>query len=204
MKNLLRTDIINLYIEKFNYKKYLEIGVQFGQNISKINCETKHGVDVAKHTDSVTHHMSSDDFFKQNSNYYDIIFIDGHHDSEFVCKDINNSIRWLNPNGKIILHDCFPPSKTYSLKLNEWKNSPNDGSWCGDGFKVIHSIYKNYNNYYDIFVIDTDYGVGVLSPKTKQIINIDYDDSYTWESMKNNPIDQINLITVDEFLKIIN
>ena len=200
MINLKRTDIINLYIQKFNYKKYLEIGVDVGQNISKINCELKHGVDVNKFTPLVTHHMTSDDFFKQNKEIYDIIFIDGHHDSEYVCRDLNNSIKCLNKNGIIILHDCLPPNKTYSLKLEEWKNTPNDGGWCGDGFKVIKSVVQNYNKDYNIFVVDTDAGVGVLQVASSNVPIIEYDDFYLWENMINNPIKEINLISQQDFL----
>ena len=201
--NLLRTDIINLYINKFNYKKYLEIGVQFGQNIKQIKCDLKHGVDVSKLTEHVTHHMSSDAFFKQNTETYDIIFIDGHHDSEYVCRDLNNSIKCLNKHGIIIMHDCKPHSLTYSLKLKEWERVPNDGGWCGDGFKVIKSLVKNYKDNFDVFVIDTDNGVGIVKPLTSDI-EISYDDNYAWESMIQNPEKEINLISVEEFKNNIN
>ena len=38
--------------------------------------------------------MTSDEFFKQNEDTYDVIFIDGLHTSDAVYRDINNSLKF--------------------------------------------------------------------------------------------------------------
>jgi hypothetical protein len=151
--------------------------------------------------------MTSDDFFIQNKEMFDIIFIDGHHDSEYVCRDFNNSLKILNPNGVIIAHDCYPPVKSAACKLAERSGklsmgNPLEDAWCGDGFKVINSIVKNYKNNLECWVLDTDWGIGIISNKAG-IQEIKYDDSYTWEQMMQNPKDEINLLELKELFNVI-
>jgi len=63
-----RTDIINFLIEKTKSKKYLEIGVAAGNNISEIVCEYKVGVDPNKDSPA-TFHLTSDEFLKPNYSF---------------------------------------------------------------------------------------------------------------------------------------
>tara|TARA_Y100000389_G_scaffold177739_1_gene190307 strand:+ start:2423 stop:3139 length:717 start_codon:yes stop_codon:yes gene_type:complete len=49
--------------------------------------------------------LSSDVFFKDNKNFYDLIYIDGDHETDQVKKDINNSWKILNEDGYLILDD---------------------------------------------------------------------------------------------------
>jgi len=39
---------------------------------------------------------------------YDVIFIDGLHYYKQVLKDIKNSLKILNKDGFILVHDCLP------------------------------------------------------------------------------------------------
>ena len=55
--------------------------------------------------------MTSDAFFSQNNQIFDLIFIDGLHYSHQVLRDINNALRWLSPTGTIVLHDCNPSTE---------------------------------------------------------------------------------------------
>ena len=57
---------------------------------------------------------TSDEFFKNNKEKFDLIFLDGLHTYHQTIKDINNSLRNLNSNGIIIIHDCLP--KKYGTK----------------------------------------------------------------------------------------
>jgi predicted O-methyltransferase YrrM len=50
---------------------------------------------------------TSDKFFKNNSQKFDVIYIDGWHEANQVYKDINNSWDCLNVNGIIICDDYF-------------------------------------------------------------------------------------------------
>ena len=77
-----RTDVINYLIERYNYKSYLEIGVQYPQsNFFKVEIEYKTGVEPYPVADLLHKHiveLTSDMFFKslEDNVKYDIIFID--------------------------------------------------------------------------------------------------------------------------------
>ena len=64
-------------IKKFNYTKYLEIGIAGGECFRFIEAAYKVSVDPAEdryaHANP-TFKMTSDDFFKQNHEIFDIIF----------------------------------------------------------------------------------------------------------------------------------
>lgn len=47
----------------------------------------------------------SDHFFKENKKYYDLILVDGSHKKFFVTKDLNNSFKYLNKNGYLLIDD---------------------------------------------------------------------------------------------------
>lgn len=53
------------------------------------------------------HKLSSDDFFKKNKKFFDVIYIDGDHKKSQVYKDISNAWRILNNKGLIICDDFF-------------------------------------------------------------------------------------------------
>jgi len=100
-----RIEILNNIIKKKNYVSYLEIGTFKEELFSKVICEKKIGVDPFS---GGTHRMTSDDFFQTNKSKFDCIFIDGLHHYEQVIRDINNSLKILNDNGVILIHDCLP------------------------------------------------------------------------------------------------
>lgn len=68
---------------------------------------------------------TTDEFFEKNTSTFDVIFIDACHDYEFVKRDFYNSIKILNEEGIIFIHDT-DPNKEYLL----------DPAWCGDGCKL--------------------------------------------------------------------
>ena len=78
--------------------------------IDKINIKYKVGVDpcLEAHDREPTFKLTSDDFFAKNKETFDIIFIDGLHESEQVERDINNSLLCLNQGGYIVCHDINP------------------------------------------------------------------------------------------------
>lgn len=49
--------------------------------------------------------LSSDFFFEKNNKFFDLIYIDGDHQTDQVNKDINNAWRVLNDGGYLILDD---------------------------------------------------------------------------------------------------
>ena len=92
---------------------------------------------------------------------YDIIFIDGLHESHQVDKDIKNSLISTEDNGFVLLHDCSPPTKKHAQVP---RGSQVD--WMGDVYKSFLRSRLN-NPQHKHFVVDTDWGVGVICKNQK-------------------------------------
>ena len=103
-----RIEIIQNIINLKKYNSYLEIGTFKDELFNAINCENKVGVDPVSGGNI---RKTSDQFFNDNKNKFDLIFIDGLHLEEQVDKDIANSLKHLNKSGFLIMHDCNPPTK---------------------------------------------------------------------------------------------
>ena len=71
-----RVEILQKIIDTKNYKSYLEIGTFKNEVFDRIKCEKKIGVDPVMQG---TIRKTSDDFFLNNKDKFDIIFIDGLH-----------------------------------------------------------------------------------------------------------------------------
>ncbi|WP_114748969.1 class I SAM-dependent methyltransferase [Pleomorphovibrio marinus] len=91
-----RTKIINEIFTKNNYRTYLEIGLGTGENFKSIISPLKIGVDpylpqIEINKNEKLYRMTSDTFFENLHNEFDLIFIDGLHIAEQVENDIINS-----------------------------------------------------------------------------------------------------------------
>lgn len=156
-----RTDIINYYLKQQSPPtNYLEIGINKGANFNLIKADNKDGVDPSELT-NCNYHMTSDDFFKINTNKYNVIFIDGLHFYEQVYKDINNSLDAIKKEGVIVLHDCNP--------VDEWHQRETNikGTWNGTVWKAFVRLRCERSDL-EMFVIDADYGVGIIRPDKQQ------------------------------------
>lgn len=192
-----RTDIINFFIKKYDHKSYLEIGVSDPDvNFAKIIVDKKISVDP--NVNEANFVMTSDDFFKENNEKFDVIFIDGLHESEQVYRDIHNSINALNDGGSIILHDCNPHSEIIQLVPQI-----QGGEWTGDCWKAFVK-FRQENTEYFTFVIDTDYGVGVIKKSNKDIFPLVIDKDINYENFDSNRIDWLNLISCDNLENTLN
>lgn len=186
-----RTEIIKALIDKTKAKKYLEIGMGPGLNFASIECDYKICVDPTP-TVPVTFILTSDDFFKQNKEKFDVIFIDGLHWSEQVYKDIVNSLNVLNDGGYIICHDMNPHSEF----IQRYPQPLIESEWTGDCWKAWVKLRSERNDL-NMCVVDTDYGCGVIT-KGKQILIKTLND-LTWETLENDRANLLNLISIDEF-----
>lgn len=200
---MIRTDVINILIEKFGYKSYLEIGTQrTSGNFNNINAEHKFCVEPyppEEEAKFINFIGTSDEYFKSISDdtKFDIIFIDGLHHYDQVLKDIENSFNHLNEDGTIVVHDCLPTSE------NMQHREDHGGEWTGDVWKAIATLrVETIDN--DIKVVDTDYGCGILrkgtnipyQPNIKNYLNYNY--------YSNNSHNMLNVISVQKFLQWIN
>lgn len=189
-----RTDIINREIQKNNYSSYLEIGVSSGDNLRKVRCGYKVGVDPDPKSKGTTYYLTSDDFFKQNKEKFDIVFIDGLHEYEQVAKDIDNSIACLNEGGTIVLHDLNPHSDIIQRVPRE------SAEWTGDCWKAMLDYRLQFKSL--AFTIDTDYGVGIIKPDQTPFKEEIEGGEYTWENLIKYRVEWLGLIRVKDYLKI--
>jgi len=199
-----RYQLINIFIERYKYKRYLEIGVESGECFKNVICEFKDSVDpylektfLPPMEYPVTYKLTSNDFFKNIAptlEYkYDIIFIDGLHLSEQVNMDIENSLKYLNDNGTIILHDCNPINYETQVvpRIYEF--------WSGDVWKSIVNFKLNRKDL-DIFVIDTDTGLGVIRKNDNKNENQKIQEVPNWDYFNIHRKELLNLITLNDFI----
>lgn len=188
-----RTKIIQHCIDTIQASSYLEIGIDTGTNFKQINCNNKTSVDPAKgryrHA-RPTHMMTSDEFFAQNEQQFDVILIDGMHEADYVERDINNSIACLNDNGYIVCHDMNPKTEEAQIVPRA------TGVWNGDCWKAWVRL-RCSNPGLRMFVVNTDYGCGVIQKGTQQLLDTKGMD-LTYENFDSNRVEWLNLIDVDQ------
>jgi hypothetical protein len=191
-----RYDIINNIIEHKKYKKYLEIGCFQNETFNKIHIEHKIGVDPVS---GGTIRKTSDSFFSQNTNTFDIIFIDGLHKYYQVRKDILNSIKFLNHQGVILLHDCVP------LKIRDQMIPRSHTHWNGDTWKAI--VEARTLDYIDTYTILADQGIGlifkrknrnILKINDSNFINLKFSDYFNQYKKFMNPINENEIFSLFE------
>jgi hypothetical protein len=184
--NVKRYEIILYLINKYDYKSYLEIGVQKGVTFERIPIK-KVGVDPMPQYESPNIvRRTSDTFFKENKEKFDIIFIDGLHLSEQVLKDITNSLEVLNEKGIILVHDCNPLVKEEANRLRTTKR------WNGDVWKgFIRARCLGYKS----GCINEDEGIGWITLQKEQIEI----PSISWDEFVLNRKKYLNLMSYNEF-----
>lgn len=187
-KGVMRFDIIQWLIQENEYTSYLEVGVDKNHTWNNIECDIKHGVDPNK---NCAYRMTSDDFFRQNKNTYDIIFIDGLHEHEQVSRDIYNAIEILEPNGVVVVHDCNPRNEREQITPRE----PGQNIWIGDGWKAFVELRQNPN--LEMYVIDTNNGIGIIRKGMQKPIKLN--EPLEYKHLVKNKEKWLNLKTVDEF-----
>lgn len=184
-----RYDIINKLIDIRGYNKFLEIGTYRGDCFNNVHCPLKESVDPDPESNA-TFQMTSDSFFAQNrklwGNHYDLIFIDGLHEHDQVWRDICNSVWSLRDGGTIVMHDCLPTTE----EMQRWCNHSRQGEiWTGDVWKAYLKAQNELP--YFTYVIDADYGVGILDTTkviSKHFKTIDMD-ALEWKDFDRSKFD---------------
>ena len=184
-----RYDIINMLIYYTGAKKYLEIGYATGTTFKKVVCKSK--VSVDPNSTEATHQTTSDKFFANNKEKFDIIFIDGLHHAEQVYKDIINALSCLNNNGVIVCHDLLPPSEEYQIV------PPIQNLWTGDCWKAWVKIRSEKSDLF-MYTVDTDFGCGIISRGNQTPIDLK-DNEVEWHNFVKNKKEWMNIISVQQF-----
>ncbi|MDB5285240.1 MAG: hypothetical protein JWR05_189 [Mucilaginibacter sp.] len=168
-----RLDLINFLINQRNYKRYLEI-CAYAQhnNFNYIRCDYK----------VTTYPGSSDLYFYNNQQKFDIIFVDGVHTEYQSGKDIAESLRCLSPGGVIVIHDCMPPDRWHQRDPEEFKEGE---IWNGTVWKAALRAFNKST--FKCTLVDTDWGCGIIDTSLKQDTlcktlpeKLDYSLHYSW------------------------
>jgi len=188
-------EIINNYIYRMKYNtdfsqrhlvinsisnlndNYLEIGVETGYTFNNVHFLNKIGVDPLPKFQSEEIILKTSDAYFENLDTnikLDIVFIDGLHQCEQVIKDLNNSIRFLNKNGQILLDDIIPLNYDEQLKIPIKYKYHNEIlhtliPWTGDVWKVLYHVLLVYSQYVDFkYFYHSNYrGIAILQIKEK-------------------------------------
>ena len=128
----------------------------------------------------------------------DLVFIDGLHEYNQVKKDILNSLKFLNPNGIILVHDCLPSSMSKQA-VPRYRMS-----WNGNVWKAIVDLRCERN--IEIFTCEIDQGIAIIQNKNntdllsinKKPIELKFYDFY------NNYKKYMRVISLEDFKKIFN
>jgi hypothetical protein len=197
-----RLVLIQKLIDKIDAQSYVEIGLGEGDVFTNIKCPKKYGVDPqfgdfvftkgSKCIIRPTHEMTSDQFFQQNKETFDVIFIDGMHEASYAERDINNSISCLNDGGYIVCHDMNPLTRESQIVPRS------QIYWHGDAWKAWVNIRKTNPNI-TMCVIPQDCGLGIIQKGTQQLLNLNGLD-ITYDNLEKNREEWLNLISLEVFL----
>jgi hypothetical protein len=220
LKNMNRLNVIQKIIDKVQAKTYVEIGVSLGNVFLNIEAPKKIGIDpgyIFSKTKNLRlklgldkekmFRMPSDDFFQMNApetlkEGVDVVFVDGMHTYEHSLRDVENSLKYLNVGGVIVMHDCNPLNyaSAYPIKastdemiplINNLEMPGYNTTWAGDVWKAVAHL-RIVRNDLNIFTLDLDWGMGIITKgqhkplenySIRDIENMDY---YAFEKDREN------------------
>lgn len=227
-----RITVIQRFINRINARTYLEIGTSHGECFLKIIAPNKIAVDPVTKINWIKRifydvgnisnlrsryiQLTSDQFFMEEKHYLmknglDVVFIDGLHTYEQSLIDVQNALKFLNPGGVIVMHDCNPkdeisafPGKSLhevnQLNLKDWPNE-----WCGDVWKTIANLRSERSDL-NIFVLDCDFGLGIIT-QGKPSNNLDFSKSklknLMYSDLEQDRENILNLMSVDYLEKFL-
>lgn len=133
---------------------YLEIGCATNALFYSVACLDKVGVDPER---GGTHRMTSDEFFLNNNEVFDVVFIDGLHEYTQVHRDTINALNSVKVGGYVAFHDLLPAT---------WKEhhvprvSGVREAWTGDCWKITMQLMEATG--IEFVILDIDHGVGII------------------------------------------
>jgi hypothetical protein len=181
-----RKEVIQKLIDTKGYSTYLEIGVFLGKLFYSIKAKTKIAVDPNvkftrfrlfkrsfkyKNNTNLTaksYKLTSDDFFRKKAaslfkkRKIDICLVDGMHEYGFALRDVENSLKYLQQGGAIIMHDCNPATASAAMDFESWGKRDYKDDWNGDVWKAVVHL-RSQRDDINVFVLDTDHGLGVIT-----------------------------------------
>jgi len=215
--------VTNACLREVSGENYLEIGVRFGDSIKNITAKSKWGVDpfIKLSANPIANFLlkkfsflwgirffqvESDVFFEQNAYLLrerpiHVALIDGLHTYAQSLRDAENCLKFLAPNGIIVLDDCNPLTRDKAFPANSWAEAdalhPNgwDGAWSGDVWKAIVHLRSTRNDI-SVCVLDCGDGVGLIkktTPQSKLQLTPDEIKNMSFEDLDKNREKLLNL-----------
>lgn len=223
MDSLSRLSVIKALIGQKKMKNYLEIGVFNGHVFFRVPSTSKVAVDPEFRFDgwrklgktlidprnafNKYFNLTSDDFFATaaprlyNNRKIQLALVDGMHEYEFALRDVENTLNFAAEEVVIILHDCNPQTKQAASSFDEWKSANYAYQWNGDVWKAIVHL-RSQRNDLTCFVLDTDFGLGVVVRKpAKQLLPLSTDQirGLTYLDLDRNRKEWLDLRPADYF-----
>lgn len=190
-----RVALVNHLVTLYGLERYLEIGVRRRADmLERVLASHKVGVDPNPDAEA-DHILTSDAFFAQNEERFDLIFIDGLHTGEQVERDIANALDALSPGGFILLHDLNPATAFHAREVYEV-----DGTfptWNGTSWKGFVAFRRTRPDL-EMHVIDTDFGVGLVRVGRQRLYEGPAEDYAHLEADRQR---MLSLISVRDFLR---
>ncbi len=155
---------------------------------------------------------TSDRFFSEDApdlfktKKIDIALIDGMPEYHFALRDVENTLKYLDEDGIIIMHDCNPLTEEASIPFGEWEAKGMSGTWNGDLWKTIVHL-RSLREDINVFVLDCDHGLGILTKrKPENSLNLSAEEinALTHSQFNANRTEWLNLKNADyifEYLK---
>lgn len=181
--HMLHTDVINDIIRQLHIDSYLEVGTfNRAHNFDQINCARKYCVDPDPNA-KADFIGTSDAFFKQNTDRFGLIFIDGLHHKDQVEKDFINANMALSDGGIVCMHDTNPPTE-----ITTCVPRGSQREWCGDVYEFICKLDGDFRT------VMADYGLTMVGKLTCRIT----DKKYSWQEFSDNRATILRPIPVSE------
>jgi len=188
--DIMRWELINLILSKKDGETaYLEIGIDQGTNLKEVKDDIKDSVDP---NHDPKYRMTSDAFFYVGGDQmYDVIFIDGMHTGEQVAKDIQNSLKRLKPNGRILCHDCSP-----------WEPKRLDPMWSGTCWEAVAALVNDEYGSLVVCTVDIDTGIAVIRKRSIAVVPVRPCElaETTYEFLNEHRKELLNLISYEEYI----
>ena len=100
--------------------------------------------------------MISDDFFRQNSQIFDIVLIEGDVEPKQVLRDVMNALRVLADDGMIVICGSNPRSEIQQRVPRDFSHMV----WLGQVWRVVPFLRSQEG--LDMVTIDAKHGMTVL------------------------------------------
>jgi hypothetical protein len=162
-----RSDVVQRCVNARNALTYLEIGVDpVPPGPHTLGELGKPGVHYFQGT--------SDAFFgtaaaTMLARGIDVAFVDGLHTARQAYRDCVNALRYLNPGGFVLVHDCLPADEYQATPADSFEDASRildargvawDRNWTGDVWKAIVALRRHPD--LETHVLDCDFGIGVV------------------------------------------